>query len=73
MTREQRLTAKVTDAVANRQMNLKRSDLPVKSNVSNLDLINHCQTKYTTLIHIRARGYLPPSLSLINVVTRFKT
>ena len=41
MTREQRLTAKVTDAVANRQMNLKRSDLPVKSNVSNLDLINH--------------------------------
>lgn len=41
MTREQRLTAKITDAVANRQMNLKRSDLPVKSTVRKVPQVQY--------------------------------
>lgn len=40
-TREQRVTAKVTDAVANRQMNLRRSNLAVKSNVHHVPQVQY--------------------------------
>ena len=50
-TRGEKLTSKVTDAIANRQMNLKRSDLFVKPDVSTLSTV--ASQKYMSFNNIQ--------------------